>query len=75
MGRWRPPRKPGSPYITGAGYRQLEAELHGDAWLVVDARAHDILHPQPETLWWEVVGRQPGAVGLLRHYPEEPWLN
>jgi len=54
---------------------QLEAELHGDAWLVVEARPHDILHPQPETLWWEVVGRQPGAVRLLRHYPEEPWLN
>lgn len=27
MGRWRPPRKPGSPYITGPGYRALEDEL------------------------------------------------
>ncbi len=27
MGRWRPPRKPGSPYITPAGYQALEAEL------------------------------------------------
>jgi len=27
MGRWRPPVKPGSPYITAAGYAALEAEL------------------------------------------------
>lgn len=29
MGRWRPPRKAGSPYITASGYRKLEAELKG----------------------------------------------
>lgn len=27
MGRWRPPREPGSPYITPAGYRALQDEL------------------------------------------------
>ena len=27
MGRWRPPQKPGSPYITPQGYQSLEAEL------------------------------------------------
>lgn len=27
MGRWRPPVKQGSPYITAAGYVALEAEL------------------------------------------------
>ena len=27
MGRWRPPRKQGSPYITADGYSALEAEL------------------------------------------------
>ena len=27
MSRWRPPRPPSSPYITAAGYRQMEAEL------------------------------------------------
>lgn len=54
---------------------QLEAELHEDAWLVLDATDHDILHPDPAELWWEVVGRQPGPTSLLQHYPEEPWLN
>ena len=28
MGRWRPPTPGSSPYITAAGYRALEAELH-----------------------------------------------
>jgi transcription elongation factor GreB len=32
MGRWRPPRKNASPYITVAGYEALEAELRG-LWL------------------------------------------
>lgn len=27
MGRWKPPQKPGSPYITAAGYRALQDEL------------------------------------------------
>jgi len=27
MGRWRPPVKQGSPYITAAGYAALEAEI------------------------------------------------
>ena len=29
MGRWRPPQEQGSPYITAAGFRALEAELKG----------------------------------------------
>ena len=29
MGRWRPPHKAGSPYITASGYRKLEGELKG----------------------------------------------
>lgn len=29
MGRWRPPRKVGSPYITAGGYLALQEELKG----------------------------------------------
>ena len=32
MGRWRPPSKSGSPYITAAGFSRLEDELT-DLWL------------------------------------------
>ncbi len=54
---------------------QLEAELVDDAWIVVDAEIADIHSPDPAELWWAVVGRQPGALGRLRHYPEQPWVN
>lgn len=32
MGRWKPPRKAGSPYITAAGYKELQVELKA-LWL------------------------------------------
>lgn len=32
MGRWKPPRKPGSPYITAGGYVVLQDELKA-LWL------------------------------------------
>ncbi|MFK8054235.1 MAG: GreA/GreB family elongation factor [Woeseiaceae bacterium] len=32
MGRWRPPRPKASPYITPAGFKQLQEELDG-LWL------------------------------------------
>ena len=32
MGRWKPPRRAGSPYITAAGYRARQDELKG-LWL------------------------------------------
>lgn len=28
MGRWRPPARPGSKYITPQGYQRMQAELH-----------------------------------------------
>ena len=54
---------------------QLDAELVDDAWIVVDAYDSDLLHPDPEQLWWTIVGRQPGELRLLANYPEEPWVN
>lgn len=32
MGRWKPPRRPGSPYITATGYQALQDELKA-LWL------------------------------------------
>jgi putative transcriptional regulator len=54
---------------------QLDAELVDDAWIVVDAIESDVLHPQPDELWWAVLGRQRGELRLLANYPEEPWTN
>ncbi len=54
---------------------QLEGELLSDSWFVIDTSIDDILDPEPDTLWWRVLGRQPGAIGRLRNYPSDPWVN
>ncbi len=54
---------------------QLEAELALDSWYVVDVGNEDLHDPNPEELWWTVLSRQPGELGHLRNYPEDPWVN
>lgn len=43
MGRWRPPRQKGSPYITAAGAAALEAELK-HLWKVERPQVTDAVH-------------------------------
>ena len=43
MGRWRPPREKGSPYITAAGAAALEAELK-HLWKVERPQVTDAVH-------------------------------
>ena len=64
-------------YAGYAGWApgQLDAELVDDGWFVVDAELTDIHTDDPDELWWEVLGRQGGALGRLAHYPREPWHN
>ena len=54
---------------------QLEDELAQDAWLVVDARADDVVSDRPDELWRTVVGRQPGSARLMANFPDDPRLN
>lgn len=51
---------------------QLEAELHDDGWFVLDAELTDVHTDDPGELWWEVLGRQSGALARLAHYPRDP---
>ena len=64
-------------YAGYAGWApgQLDAELVDEGWFVVDAELTDIHTDVPEELWWEVLGRQGGAMGRLANYPREPWHN
>lgn len=54
---------------------QLEGELLLESWFVIEARAGDITDSEPATLWSRVLGRQPGALGRLKNYPDDPWVN
>ncbi len=54
---------------------QLEAELAEDAWFVLEHLGTDPFVHEPEELWWQVMGRQSGDLGRLRHYPRDPSHN
>lgn len=54
---------------------QLEDELAEGAWFVVDADPADPLTSDPSGLWRRVLGRQPGRLGWLRHYPDDVTTN
>jgi putative transcriptional regulator len=54
---------------------QLEAELHENAWLVLDAAATDMTTAHPDDLWSAVLRRQPGTLSFLASYPDEPAWN
>jgi hypothetical protein len=42
---------------------------------VVDALPEDALTTSPEDLWRIVLGRQPGLLGHLAGYPDDPSVN
>ena len=60
---------------AGWGPEQLESELGEGAWLVVEARDGDLLSPQPETLWREVLRRQDNDVRFWTTFPDDPSVN
>jgi putative transcriptional regulator len=61
-------------YAGYAGWTsgQLESELFEEGWFVLEAELPDIHTDDPYELWWEVLSRQPGALGRLAHYPRDP---
>jgi putative transcriptional regulator len=54
---------------------QLEGELLGEAWFVVDAAPDDAFDPAPDGLWRRVLRRQTGRLALFADYPPDVLLN
>jgi len=54
---------------------QLEHEVWHGAWVVVDTEPSDVFTPRPETLWRDVLARQPGRLRLLADFPVDAALN
>ena len=54
---------------------QLEGELMGEAWFVVDSEPTDAFDPDPESLWRRVLRRQAGRLALFANYPLDVTLN
>lgn len=54
---------------------QLEEEIAEGAWYVLEARGEDLLCPEPERLWHDVMRRQGRNLALLATYPPHPSVN
>lgn len=60
---------------AGWGAGQVESELAEGAWLVLEARVGDLMSPQPEDLWHEVMRRQSGDLRYWATFPADPSTN
>jgi putative transcriptional regulator len=63
-----------------AGYagwapEQLESEIAEGAWLDVEALDGDLISPQPENLWRDVLRRQDGDLRFWTTFPADPSAN
>lgn len=60
---------------AGWGAGQVEGELEEGAWIALDAREGDLMSPQPEDLWHEVMRRQSGDLRYWATFPADPSTN
>ncbi|HEX6946069.1 MAG TPA: YqgE/AlgH family protein [Acidimicrobiia bacterium] len=59
---------------SGWSRGQLEEELESGAWFVVDAAPDDVF-AEADSLWRNVLRRQPGSLSMVGLFPEDPSLN
>ncbi len=60
---------------SGWSAGQLENEMKHRTWIVADVPEDLLLHPQDETLWRTVLGREGAEWRLLAGEPEDPERN
>jgi putative transcriptional regulator len=60
---------------SGWGAGQLESEIKQEAWFVVDSEPGDLVTDSPETLWRDVLRRQPGKLAIFAYFPRDPAAN
>jgi putative transcriptional regulator len=60
---------------AGWGGGQLETEIAGESWVVVDARPDDPFTPEPERLWYQVLRRQRGPLAMYAFVPRDDAVN
>ena len=60
---------------AGWGALQLESELAGDGWYVVNAEPGDAFSVDPTNLWANVLRRQRAELAKVALFPPDPRLN
>jgi putative transcriptional regulator len=64
-------------FVGYAGWAagQLEDEIAGGAWWVVDALPDDAFGPRPDDLWRDVLRRQLPPLAFVSGFPPDPDMN
>jgi len=60
---------------SGWGPAQLDGEIAGEHWFVLDAVPHDAFDDEPHTLWRRVLERSPEHREWVRRFPDDPGAN
>jgi putative transcriptional regulator len=60
---------------SGWGAGQLDSELSGGAWIIVEAEPGDAFCADPENLWSRAWRRQPGERAFVSTRPDDPTHN
>ena len=60
---------------SGWSAGQLEGEMQRKTWVVVDVPEDLLTHPQDDSLWRTVLGREGAEWRLLANEPEDPATN
>lgn len=60
---------------AGWGAGQLEGEIDGHGWFVVDALPDDPFDASPHELWREALRRQGGELARFASHPRQPGVN
>lgn len=60
---------------SGWSAGQLEVEMAVGSWIILEAEPTDAVMGEPEDLWSTVLGRQPGLLGQMGGYPDDPSVN
>lgn len=60
---------------AGWGAGQLEGELAGDSWYVLEATPFDAFTANPHDVWRDVLRRQSGHLAWVASFPDDPEQN
>jgi putative transcriptional regulator len=60
---------------SGWSSGQLQSEIDGGSWYVLDTVIDDPFCSEPDRLWRAVFRRQQGSVAFVANYPEDPSRN
>ena len=60
---------------SGWGEGQLEEEMLSDSWIVSEANAADLMHPDTTRIWHNCLRKMGQKQSILANFPEDPALN